>query len=152
MNGFLLKWFANTITLMVVVAVVPGIHAEHWETIAVAALILGLLNAFIKPALIILTLPLQVMSLGFFTLVINGAMLYLISKIIDGFYMASFWSAFWGAILFSIVNFFLNLFIDPAGRVNVHYQEFPSQSRPEDSDFIDIEGHAEEDNHNKRIT
>ena len=153
MIGFFIRWFTNTVALVIVVQLVPGIAANRWETVAVAALILGFLNAFLRPLLIFLTLPLQFVSLGFFTLIINGLMLYFVSKIVAGFYILSFGNAFWGALLFSIVSFLLNLFIAPDGRINIRfYRERSLRADREDEDIIDIEGKSDADaDRNKRI-
>ena len=145
MFGFLIRWLINTLALVIVVLMVPGIHAQYGETVVLAALVLGFLNAFLRPVIILLTLPLHVMSLGFFTLVVNGLMLYAVSKIVEGFYVANFWSAFFGALFFSIISFVLGLFIDPHGKINIHFrQQKFSGSRPSD-DIIDIEGEEKDE-------
>lgn len=152
MIGFFIRWFTNTVALLVVINVVPGIQADRWETIAVAALILGFLNAFLGPIIILLTLPLQVLSLGFVTLLTNGLMFYLVSKLVEGFHVASFWNAFFGALLFSIVSFFLNLFVDPDGKFKVRFYQSGTFRRPKSDDVIDVEGKTKDDNPNKRIS
>jgi len=140
MIGFFITWLTNIIALIVVVGIIPGIEIHGWQTAVVAALILGLLNAFLRPLVLLVTLPLQLISLGFFTLLVNGFMFYLVSKIVEDFHVASFWSAFWGALVFSIVSFILNLFISPEGRINVtFYKEYPSKTYRGKS-VIDVEG------------
>ena len=111
MTGLFIRWITNTVALIAVVHTVPGIHIERWEAAALAALVLGLLNAFLRPLLIFLTLPLHIASLGFFTLLVNGFMFYLASKVVEGFYVVSFWNAFFGALLFSAISFVFNLLI-----------------------------------------
>ena len=113
MKGLLLKWLVNTMALFVVVNVVAGISVERWQTLLVGALALGLLNAFFRPILLLLTLPINVLTLGLFTLIINGLIFYLAAWLIEGFYVAGFWSAFLAALVFSIVSFLLNLLIGP---------------------------------------
>ena len=81
----LLRWFLNTLALFVIVQVVPGFHADSWMTLAVAALILGLLNAIIKPILFVLTLPITILTLGLFLIVLNGIMLELTAWLVRGF-------------------------------------------------------------------
>ena len=153
MKGFLIRWIINTLTLVLVVGIVPGIHAESWEAVAVAALILGLLNAFLRPLIILFTLPLNIISLGFFTLLINGFMFYLVSKVVEGFYITSFGSAFWGALFFSIISFLLNLFINPQGQISIRFYQGRSFSSSRDEDIIDVEGKSEDDqDHKRRIT
>jgi putative membrane protein len=112
-KGLLLKWLVNTMALFVVVNVVAGISVERWQTLLVGALALGLLNAFFRPILLLLTLPINVLTLGLFTLIINGLIFYLAAWLIKGFYVAGFWSAFVAALVFSIVSFLLNLLIRP---------------------------------------
>lgn len=145
MLGFFITWFTNTLALLIVVRLLPGIQVDQWETTALAALVLGLLNAFLRPLLIFFTLPLHFVSLGFFTLVINGFMFYLVSKIVEGFVVVNFWSAFFGALLFSVVSFLLNFFIDPNGRlkVRVYRQRSFYDSKP--THVIDIEGKSKDD-------
>jgi len=115
-KGLLLKWLVNTIALFVVVNVVAGISVERWQTLLVGALALGLLNAFFRPILMLLTLPINVLTLGLFTLIINGLIFYLAAWMIKGFYVAGFWSAFVAALVFSIVSFLLNLLIHADSR------------------------------------
>ena len=116
MKTLLLKWLVNTIALFVVVNVVAGISVERWQTMLVGALALGLLNAFFRPILLLLTLPVNVLTLGLFTLVINGLIFYLAAMLVKGFYVAGFWNAFVAALVFSIVSFLLNLLIHPGSR------------------------------------
>ena len=139
MIGFLIRWITNTLALIIAVGIVPGIQVDRWETVAVAALILGMLNASLRPLLILLTLPLHFISLGFFTLLINGFMLYLVAKVVAGFKITGFWDAFWGALFFSIVSFLLNLFVDPGGKVKVSFTQRPLKGF-QDGDVIDVEG------------
>ena len=75
----------------------------------VVALVLGIINAFLRPLIILITLPMNILTLGTLTLFINGALFYLVSKIVKGFVITGFWSAFWGYILFSIISFLLSL-------------------------------------------
>ena len=113
MARFLLKWFVNIIALFVVIHVVAGVSVNNMGTVLVAALILGLLNAFIRPFLLIMTLPITIATFGFFTLIINAFMFYLASKFVAGFSVTGFWSAFWAALLFSVISFILNLVFAP---------------------------------------
>jgi len=105
------RWLVNAAGLFVVSKIVPGVKVDDLGTLLVAAAGLGLVNALIRPVLIILTLPINVLSLGVFTLLINGALFYLVSRIVAGFYVGGFTSAFWGALCLSCVSFILNAFI-----------------------------------------
>lgn len=100
----LLRWLLNTLALFVVVHVVPGFHANSWTTLAIAALILGLLNAVVKPILFILTLPLTVITLGLFLIVLNGVMLELTAWLVRGFRIDSFGWACVGAIVLGLIS------------------------------------------------
>jgi len=111
MQRFLLRWFINTVSLLLVVHIVSGISISSWLTAIAAALVLGLLNAFLRPLLIFLTLPVTILTLGLFTLIINGFMFYLAAMLVHGFVIAGYWNAFMGALVFSIVSFLLSLLI-----------------------------------------
>lgn len=145
---FLTKWFINVIALLVVIHVVAGVSINNMQTVFVAALILGLLNAFIRPLLLLLTLPLTIFTFGFFTLIINGYLFYLATKFIKGFVVAGFWNAFWAALLFSIISSLLSLMLAP-DTGSIRYGSF--RRRPTGSgrlhidkdDVIDVEGKAE---------
>ncbi len=147
MKGFLIRWLVNIIALIAVINIVTGIHSDRLETTVVAALVLGLVNAFLRPLIVLFTLPLMVLSLGVLTLFINGFMLYLVSKIVEGFTIAGFWSAFWGALCFSIVSFLLNIFISPQGKFKVYHYESRGSRQPrrrDDHNVIDVEADVED--------
>lgn len=111
LKALLLKWLINAVALFVVINVVTGISVERWQTLLAGALVIGLLNAFFRPVLFFLTLPVNVLTLGLFTLVINGAIFYLAAWLVRGFHVAGFWSAFVAALVFSIVSSLLSLLI-----------------------------------------
>lgn len=142
MKQFFVKWIVNTLALLIVVNMTSAISVSNWSVLLVTALILGLLNAFLKPLIIIITLPINILSLGFFTFVVNGLMFYLVSKLVAGFYITSFWGAVWGALLFGITSFFLNLFIG-GSKVKVAAHNFNhSGARPQRTqrdNVIDVE-------------
>jgi putative membrane protein len=119
--AFVVRWIVTGASVWVAAAIVPGIHLEGFGSILVVALILGLLNAYLKPLLVISALPGIVLTLGLLLILINTALLALTAWIagrFDGinFAIDDFWSALFGAILISIVSFLLTRFIDP-GRV-----------------------------------
>ncbi len=89
--------------------IVKGIEISNTATVLAIALVLGIINAFLRPLIILITLPINILTLGVFTLFINGALFYLVSKIVKGFVITGFWPAFWGYILFSIISFLLSL-------------------------------------------
>ena len=115
MPKFLVRWFVAAVALYAAVQLVPGISYDGaWTTLAGVALIFGLVNAFVRPILGILSCPLIILSMGVFLLVINGAMLMLASRLAEvfeiSFYVDGFGAAFWGALVVSIVSFFLGIF------------------------------------------
>ena len=89
----------------------PIFEVSNTATVLVIALVLGIINAFLRPLIILITLPINILTLGVFTFFINGALFYLVSKIVKGFVITGFWTAFWGYILFSIISFLLSLLI-----------------------------------------
>jgi putative membrane protein len=111
MKQLIVRWIINSTALLVVVHVVSGVSLDNWMTVFVAAVVLGFLNAFLRPVLIFLTLPVTVVTLGLFTLVINAFLFYLAAHLVRGFHVASFGRAFIAALVFSIVSFLLSLFL-----------------------------------------
>jgi putative membrane protein len=115
----LLRWLITSVSLVVAAWLVPGIHVENdsWTSFALMALILGLINAFVRPVLKFLSCPLIILTLGFFILVINALTLWIASGIAGrlgvGYRVDSFGSAFFGALIVSVVSVILNaLFVD----------------------------------------
>ncbi len=109
---FLIKWVINSIALGISVMIVKGLHVESVFSLIAASLVIGLLNAFIRPFLILLTLPINILTLGLFTLIINAMLFYLASYIVKGFVVESFFSALAGSIIMSIIGLILNAFVD----------------------------------------
>jgi putative membrane protein len=119
MAGFLIRLLVVAAGLWLASELVPGFHAQGGWTLLGAALLLGIVNALIRPLLIVLTLPITVVTLGFFLLVINAAMLGLVALLFDNFAIAGFWSAVGGAIIVSLTGWLASYFIGPRGRVDV---------------------------------
>ena len=103
----LLAWLVNTIALIAVAYLMPSISVASFTTALIAALILGLINAVIRPVLILLTLPVTIMTLGLFILVINALLFWFVGSFIHGFEVGGFWAGFFGSILFSLVSWLL---------------------------------------------
>lgn len=103
----ILKWLINAAALYAAVQLIPGIEAEGTGAILIAAVVIGLINATLKPLAVLLTLPLTVVTLGLFYLVVNGAMLYLAAALTPGLRLSGFGSAVLGAIVVSIVGMLL---------------------------------------------
>ena len=109
MKRFIQSWFINTLAVLVAVYLVKGIRYDKPLDLLVASLLLGILNAVLRPILMFLALPLLIVTLGFFTLVINALLLYFVGYVLrPHFYVDDFWSAFWGALIISIVGIILN--------------------------------------------
>ncbi len=107
--GFLIRLVVNAIALIAVAYVVPGIHVSGIAGALVAALVLGIVNAIVRPILIIVSLPLELLTLGLFTLVINALCFWLVGALHVGLYVDGFWPAFWGALVMTIVSWLLSL-------------------------------------------
>ena len=106
--SLILQWIVAALILMLVAWLIPGISIEGFGIALLAVLILGLVNMLIKPLLTILTLPINILTLGLFSLVINAAMFALAAWVLPGFEVASFWSALFGALLLSILSAIVN--------------------------------------------
>ena len=121
MRGALIKWVINSLAILIVTYIVKGIEVAGPITAIVAAFVLGIINAFLRPLIILITLPINIFTLGLFTFFINGFLFYLVSKIIKGFVVTGFWPAFFGALLFSIISFLLSLLINKEGKLEIRF-------------------------------
>jgi len=117
MKGIFIRWLILTAAIMVASYVIDGIQVKSFFTALFAAAILGILNAFFRPILIILTLPINILSLGLFTFIINAMLLKMASGVISGFEVYGFWSAIFGSLLISLVSWALSSFINEQGRM-----------------------------------
>ena len=117
--GFLFRVLVNALAIWLATEVVPGIGVRSTATVIVAALVLGLLNAVVRPVLLVLTLPLTLVTLGLFLFVLNAFCLWLTSKVVPGFVVQGFWPAFWGALIVSALSWAVNGFVSDRGRVVV---------------------------------
>lgn len=118
MRGFLLRLVIVALGLLVASAIVPGVEVEGGWSLLVAALLLGIVNAVVRPVAIILTLPLTILTLGLFLLIINAAMLSLVAWMLDGLVVTGFWPAFFGAIVVSITGWLASRFIGSRGELD----------------------------------
>jgi putative membrane protein len=119
MAGFLLRLAVVALGLWLASVLIPGIEIRGAWTLLGAALLLGLVNAVVRPLAILLTLPVTVLTLGLFLLVINAAMLALVAWMFDGFAIAGFWPALGGAIVVGLTGWLASAFIGPRGRFEV---------------------------------
>lgn len=115
--GLLIRWLALTAAIVIASYLISGIEVSGFFSAFFAAAILGILNTFFRPILFILTLPINILTLGLFTFVINALLLKMASGVISGFQVHGFWSAVLGALVISVVNWLLNSFINERGRV-----------------------------------
>jgi putative membrane protein len=119
MLKLLLVWLINALALLTVAYVMPGIAVSDFWTAMVAAVVLGLVNAVIRPILILLTLPATILTLGLFIFVINGLLFWFVGSTLQGFTVSGFWAGVGGAIVYSIVSWALSAVLLPERRVKV---------------------------------
>ena len=117
MRGILIRWLALTLAILAAAYLIDGIRVSGFFSAFFAAAILGILNALLRPILLILTLPINLLTFGLFTFVINALMLMMASGVIGGLQVSGFGSAVGGALLISIVSWLLNSFVSEQGRV-----------------------------------
>jgi putative membrane protein len=115
--GLLVRWLVLTAAIVIASYLISGIEISGFFSAFFAAAILGILNIFFRPILFILTLPINLLTFGLFTFVINALLLKMASGVIEGFQVHGFWSAVFGALVISVVNWLLNSFINEQGRV-----------------------------------
>jgi putative membrane protein len=107
-TSFLQRWAINTLGVLVAANVVTGIHYDTYVGLFLASLLLGILNAFLRPIMIVLALPLLLFTLGLFILVINAVLLYFVGGLLKPFHVDSFGAAFVGALIISLVSLVVN--------------------------------------------
>jgi putative membrane protein len=109
---FIIRLLINMVAILIITYLLPqAVTVDNWMAALAAAFLMGVINTFIRPLLVLLTLPLTVVTFGLFLLVINGLLLWLVSALVRGFYVNGFWGALIGATLISIVNWILASFI-----------------------------------------
>jgi len=147
MNGLIIRWLTLTAAIVSTSYLLDGIHISGFLSALLAAGILGILNAFFRPIALLLTLPINILSLGFFTFVINALMLKMASAVITGFEVIGFWSAVFGSLLISVISWLLNSFINGRGTVtsfDSEYRTIHRQDRPPANDTIDLENKGDD--------
>ena len=102
--SLLLIWLINALSLLAVPYILPSVSVDSFYIALVTALVLALVNTLIRPLLVLITLPITILTLGLFTLVINGLLFWFVASFVEGFRVAGFWSAFWGAIVYSLIS------------------------------------------------
>ena len=113
MRSFLIQWLVTAVALAVSARLVPGIGFSSTQTLLLSALVLGLVNAIVRPVMVVLTLPITVLTLGLFLLVVNGIALAIAAWLVPGFRVASLGSAVLGALVISLVSYLLGRLLEP---------------------------------------
>ena len=147
MGGIIFRWLTLTAAIIAAAYLLDGIRIGSFFSAFFAAALLGILNAILRPIALVLTLPINVLTLGLFTFVINALMLKMASGVIPGFDVHGFWTAIFGALLISIISWLLNSFISDKGSVtyiNVRHGRDKDNKRLDDwrddnDDTIDLE-------------
>ena len=106
-----LIWLVNTLALLALPYVIPGVKVDTFTAALIAALVLGLINTLIRPILILMTLPATLLTLGLFIFVINGLLFWWVGSFVDGFHVSGFWAGFFGAIVYSIISWLLSMLV-----------------------------------------
>lgn len=128
----LIRWIVITTAIVLAAAILPGIHVESLAAAIIAAAILGIINTFLRPVVLLLTLPLTILTLGFFVFIINALMLLLVAAFVPGFKIDGFGWAFLGALLISVISWIANRFINKT-------DQRPGPRRSRHPDYIDLE-------------
>jgi len=119
MTGIILRTLITMLGLYLASALLSGVQIDGTGSVILAAILLALVNAFVRPVAFLLTLPVTIVTLGLFLLVINAAMFGLVAAMLDGFSVAGFWSAIFGALIVSITSAIASWYIGPDGRYEV---------------------------------
>jgi putative membrane protein len=119
MSGFLVRLLIGAAGLWLAQALVPGVEIHGAGTLLVAALLLGIVNAFVRPLIVLLTFPITIVTLGLFLWVINAAMLGLVARLLDGFTLHGFGSALLGALIVSLTSWIASWYVGSSGRFEV---------------------------------
>lgn len=104
----LLRWILNALALLLVSYIVPGVQFSSTWALVITVIVFGLINALVRPILLILTLPINILTLGLLTLIINALLFWLTSSIVKGFEVSNFAAAFWGALVYWLITMFID--------------------------------------------
>lgn len=137
--GIFIRWLILTAAIIAASYLIDGIRISGFFSAFFAAAVLGILNALFRPILFILTLPINIMTLGLFTFIINALLLKMASGVIPGFDVHGFWSAVFAALIISGVNWILSSFINEQGRI-----ARVEKAEMEEEDYIDLEKHDDD--------
>ena len=126
MMAFLAHWGVTSLSLWIASLMFQGISFSSKKSLFISALLLGLVNAIVKPVIIILTIPLTLITFGFFLLVINALMMMLVSALVPGFRVSGFWTAFFASIVVTVVSLFIGTMVFQSEE---NYFEIPAQQK-----------------------
>jgi putative membrane protein len=115
--GFLVRVLVNILAIILAANLVPGIRLDGVLSAIAAGVLLGLVNAIVRPVLLILTLPITLLTLGLFLLVLNGLCFWLVASVVTGFHVDGFWAAFFGALVVSAASWIVTLLVADSGKV-----------------------------------
>ena len=119
MNGFFLRTLITILGLLLASAIIPGVEINGTGSVIFAAVLLGLVNGFVRPVAFLLTLPITILTLGLFLFILNAAMFGLVAAMLDNFVVAGFWSAIFGSLIVSLTSTVASWYIGPDGRIDV---------------------------------
>ncbi len=119
MQGFVIRMLITMLGLVFASGILPGVTISGTGSLLLAAILLGFVNAFVRPVAFLLTLPITILSLGLFLLVLNAAMFGLVAVMLENFVVAGFWSAIFGALIVSITSTVGSWYIGPDGRYEI---------------------------------
>ena len=140
MPGILIRWLTTTAAIVATAYLLDGIQISGFLSAVFAAAMLGILNAFFRPIALLFTLPINILSLGLFTFIINALMLKMASGLIPGFGVYGFWTAIFGSLLISVISWLLNAFINEQGSLSsISQKQGPDAEIREQEDTIDLE-------------
>jgi putative membrane protein len=117
--GFLLRVVVNIVAIVLAAKIVRGIELDGALSAVAAGLLLGVVNAVVRPVLLVLTFPITLVTLGLFLLVLNGICLWLVAAVVKGFTVAGFWPAVLGALVVSIVSWVVTVLVSDSGKLVV---------------------------------
>lgn len=140
MPGILIRWLTTTAAIVATAYLLDNIRVSGFLSAVFAGAALGILNAFFRPIALLLTLPINILSLGLFTFIINALMLKMASGLIPGFDVYGFWTAIFGSLLISVISWLLNSFISEQGTVtSINVKHSPGMRPEKDDNTIDLE-------------
>jgi len=119
MQGLVIRWLVSATALYLTSLIVRGIEIQSVASLLFAAVTIGVLNAVVRPLVLLLTLPLNILTLGLFTLVVNAGMLWMAARVVIGFNVHGFWSALGGWLLMSFFTFVINVLIGETGKIEI---------------------------------